>query len=94
MLIIEMIKRVYYAAAPVTLQVHVYHGSADVAMTEQFFYGVQVGACIEQVGCEGMAKCMSAVTFVFKASLLHGQLYLKLYSSAMHTLTFGLCFNK
>ena len=78
LLISEMIKRVYNAAAPVCLQVQVNHCSADVAMTQQFFYGVEVSGGIGQMSGKGMAKRMSAVTFIVKACLLHGQLYLEL----------------
>lgn len=87
LLVIKMIKRVNNAAAPVGLQVQVNHGSADVAMTQQFFDGMQIGARIKQVSSEGMAKGVSAKTFVLKACLLHGLLYIKLNTSAMHALS-------
>jgi hypothetical protein len=43
----ELIKRIYNAPATARLQVQVDHGSTDVAMTQQLFNGVQVGAGIE-----------------------------------------------
>lgn len=47
MQLVELIKGVNDAAAPVRLQVQVDHGSTDVAMTQQFFDGVQVSAGIK-----------------------------------------------
>jgi hypothetical protein len=86
-LLVELVKRVNDAAAPLGLQVQVDHSSANVAMTQQLFNSVQVGTGIEQVRSEGMAKGVSAKTFVLKACLLHGLLYIKLNASGVHTLT-------
>ncbi len=44
LLVIEMIKGVNDTTARVCLQVQIDHRSADVAMAQQFFYGMKVGA--------------------------------------------------
>ena len=54
----ELIKRVDDTAAPVRLQVQVNHGSSNVAMPQQFFNGMQVGARVEQVSGKGMAESL------------------------------------
>jgi hypothetical protein len=90
-LLVELVKRIYNAAAPLGLQVQVDHGSANVAMTQQLFNGVQVGTGIEQMSgpdsYREMTKGVSAKTFVLKTCLLHGLLYIKLNASGVHTLT-------
>src|SRR4051794_37395129 len=86
LLVVELVKGVDDTAAPLGLQVQVDHGSADVAMTQKFFYGVQVCTCIKQVCGEGMAKGVSTKTFVLKSCLLHSQLHIELNAAGMHCL--------
>jgi len=83
---IELIKGVDDTAAPVRLQVQVNHDSADVAMAQQFFDGMQIGTGIQQVRGKGMTQGMSAKTFILKACLLHGYLHNQLNTAAMHAL--------
>ena len=75
----ELIKRVDDTAAPVGLQVQVNHCSANVAVPQQFFNGVQIGTGIGQVCSKGMTQSVGAKTPVLKACLLHGLLYIKLW---------------
>ncbi len=85
-LLVELIKWVDNAAAPLGLQVQVDHGSADVAMTQQLFNGMQVGTCIKQMRSEGMPKGVGAKTFFLKACLLHSLFYIKLNAAGVHAL--------
>jgi hypothetical protein len=92
--VIELIKGVNDAAAPVCLQVQVDHCSADVAMAQEFFDGVQIGAGVEQMRSERMSKGVGAKTFILKACLLHCKLYIKLNTAAMHALALLLSFEQ
>jgi len=94
LLAIELIKRINNTAAPVGLQVQVNHCSADVAVTQQFFNRVQVRTGIKHVRSEGMAKGVSAETFILKACLLHCHLHIKLNTAVCIDLPFCFPSNK
>ena len=92
--VIELIERINDTATPMCLQMQIDHGSRNVTMTRQFFNGVQIGACIEQVRSERMTKRMCIIALMPKPCLLHSLLQGMLYAPAMHTLAFGLPFKQ
>ena len=87
LLVMELVKGVDDTAAPVRLQVQIDHRSADVAMAQQLFNGMQVGTGIKEVSSEGVPKGMSAKTLILKACLLHGNLHIELNAAGVHALT-------
>ena len=54
------------------LQVQVNHSGLNGAMAKEYFYGMQVGARIEQVGGKRMPQAVGAVLALFEACLHHG----------------------
>ncbi len=88
----ELVQRVDDTAAPMRLQVQVDHRSSNITVPQQFLDSVQIGAGIQQMRSEGVAKGVGTETLALKACLLHGKFYIELDAARVHALALLLSF--
>ena len=71
----QCIVRIYNSFCTLYSQMQVAHSGLKAAMSQQFFYSVQIGTIIYKVCCKAMADGMYAIVFTAQPKLYQRFLY-------------------